>query len=50
MHQAEDLLKADLPISPLYFYVNKVVSKTYVKGAFTTVLGTVSFENAYVQK
>ena len=33
MHQAEDMLMADMPIIPLYYYTRPIGIKDYVKDA-----------------
>jgi oligopeptide transport system substrate-binding protein len=50
LRSAEDLLMTDMPIIPIYFYVNVAMIKDYVKGTRKSQLGFVFFENAYVQK
>lgn len=50
MHQAEDMLMADMPVDPIYYYTNVVCIKNYVKGVHKSPLGFVIFDNAYVTK
>lgn len=50
LHQAEDILMADMPIIPLYYYKNIVCIKPYVKGTRKSVLGFVFFDKATVEK
>lgn len=50
MRDAETILMTDMPIVPIYFYVNVAMIKDYVKGTRKSQLGYVFFENAYVQK
>ena len=48
LHQAEDILMNDMPIMPIYFYVNQNVMKPWVKGAVRSPLGFIDFSGAYV--
>lgn len=50
MRDAEAILMNDMPIIPIYYYVNVAMIKDYVKGTRKSQLGYVFFENAYVQK
>jgi oligopeptide transport system substrate-binding protein len=50
MHQAEDILMEEMPIMPLYYYVNVSAIKPNVKGVAKSQLGFVFFENAYLEK
>ncbi len=50
LHDAENMLMADAPIIPLYYYKNIAMVKDYVKGARKSMLGFVYFDKAYVQK
>ena len=49
MHQAEDMLMADMPVIPLYYYTRTIGIKDYVKGARVSVMNTIYFKNAYVE-
>lgn len=49
MHQAEDMLMADMPVIPLYYYTRPVGIKDYVKGYKVSVMNTIYFKNAYVE-
>lgn len=49
MHQAETILIKDMPIGPIYFYVNKSLIKPNIKGIFRTPLGAIYFDQAYVE-
>ncbi len=48
LHQAEDILMSELPIMPIYFYVNQNVMRPWVKGAVRSPLGFIDFRCAYV--
>jgi oligopeptide transport system substrate-binding protein len=48
LHQAEDILMNEMPIMPVYFYVNQNVMKPWVKGAVRSPLGFIDFGGAYV--
>ncbi|HBN27829.1 MAG TPA: hypothetical protein DHW76_07235 [Clostridiaceae bacterium] len=50
LHQAEDILMKDYPVCPLYFYVNQVVEKPYVKGVYKVPTGGIYFDNAYIDE
>lgn len=50
MHEAEKALMTEMPIMPIYFYVNNFVAKDYVKGMIQSPLGFIDFKNAYVEK
>ena len=49
LHQAEDMLMADMPVIPLYYYTRTIGIKDYVKGARVSVMNTIYFKNAYVE-
>lgn len=49
MHEAEDMLMADMPVIPLYYYTRVIGIKDYVKGARVSVMNTIYFKNAYVE-
>jgi oligopeptide transport system substrate-binding protein len=49
MHDAEDMLMADMPIIPLYYYTRVIGIKDYVKGARVSVMNTIYFKTAYVE-
>lgn len=49
MHDAEDMLMADMPVIPLYYYTRTIGIKDYVKGARVSVMNTIYFKNAYVE-
>ena len=50
LHDAEDLLMADLPVIPVYFYTNIVCYRDYVKDVRKSALGTTYFDNAFIQE
>lgn len=50
LRDAEELLMTDMPIIPIYYYVNIAMIKDNVKGVRKSQLGFVFFNDAYVQK
>ncbi|HHY62733.1 MAG: peptide ABC transporter substrate-binding protein [Bacillota bacterium] len=48
LHDAETILMTEMPIMPIYFYVNLTVIKPWIKGAFRSPLGFIDFSTAYV--
>lgn len=50
MHDAEKILMNDMPLIPIYYYVNNYVSKDYIKGLIQSPLGFVDFKTAYTDK
>ena len=50
MHAAEKALMEDMPIMPIYYYVNNYVLKDYVKGMFRSSLGPIDYKYATVNK
>jgi len=49
LHQAEDMLMADMPVIPLYYYARPTGIKDYVKGLKVSVQQTIYFKNTYVE-
>ncbi|MDR3596156.1 peptide ABC transporter substrate-binding protein [Clostridium sp.] len=49
MHQAEDVLMADMPIIPIYYYTQTKGIKDYVKGVRVNALGNIYFDKAYIE-
>ncbi|AWK50161.1 peptide ABC transporter substrate-binding protein [Clostridium beijerinckii] len=49
LHQAEDMLMADMPVIPLYYYTRTIGIKDYVKDARVSVMNSIYFKNAYVE-
>ncbi|MFH0794444.1 MAG: peptide ABC transporter substrate-binding protein, partial [bacterium] len=49
MHKAENLLISEMPICPIYFYVDNFLQKPYVKNVKRNVLGEMDFSGAYVE-
>lgn len=49
MHQAEDMFMNDMPIIPIYFYVNTLCINPKVKSFYKTMTGNVYFDKAYMQ-
>ncbi len=50
MHDAEKILMTEMPVMPIYFYVNNYVAKDYIKGIMRSPLGFIDFKNATVEK
>jgi len=50
MHQAEAILFDDMPICPIYYYVNLYVQKPYVKNVVRNPLGYIDFTQAYIER
>lgn len=49
MHAAEKILMDQMPIMPIYYYVNNFVLKDNIKGAFRSSLGPIDFKLATVE-
>ena len=47
MHKAEKILMEEMPICPIYFYVNSFCMKDNIKGVGISPLGFVDFSEAY---
>lgn len=50
LHDAEALLMEDLPVIPVYFYTNIICYRDYVKDVRKSSLGTMYFDNAFIQE
>lgn len=50
MHDAEKVLMDEMPVMPIYYYVNNYVLKDYVKDVFRSALGPIDFKKASVDK
>jgi len=50
MHQAEAILFDDMPICPIYYYVNLYLQKPYVKNVVRNPLGYIDFTKAYIER
>ena len=50
MHDAEKIIMTEMPVMPIYFYVNNYVQKDYVKGVIKSPLGFIDFKYATVEK
>jgi oligopeptide transport system substrate-binding protein len=48
LHKAEDILMEEMPIAPIYFYVDTYMEKDYVKGVVRNPDKSVYFHNAYI--
>lgn len=50
MHEAEELLLAEMPVIPIYFYTDPYMDRSYVKGVVHLPFGpSVEFKNASVE-
>ncbi len=50
LHQAEDLLMADMPIIPIFYYTNPMAVQPYVKGLRVSPLCFVYFDQVVIEK
>ncbi|MDI3270472.1 MAG: peptide ABC transporter substrate-binding protein, partial [Bacillota bacterium] len=50
LHDAEKILMEDMPIMPIYFYVNLFLEKDYVHDVIHSALGFVDFKNAWISR
>ncbi|WP_066894344.1 peptide ABC transporter substrate-binding protein [Clostridium nigeriense] len=50
MKKAEDMVMADMPIIPLYYYTKVKGAKPEVKGVRVSTLGHVFFDKAYIEE
>ena len=50
MHKAEDMLINDMPLIPIYFYVNTIAINPRIKGFYKTITGPLYFDKAYIQE
>ncbi|MCX7882993.1 MAG: peptide ABC transporter substrate-binding protein [Brevinematales bacterium] len=48
--QVEEILMRDLPVMPIYFYVNILMWKPYVKGIYMNALDLHPLKEAYLEK
>ncbi|MGL5439885.1 MAG: peptide ABC transporter substrate-binding protein [Filifactoraceae bacterium] len=48
--EAEKLIDSEMPITPIYYYVNAVMVRPTIKGAFKSSLGPMVYKNAYLEK
>lgn len=48
MHDAEAILMEEMPVCPIYFYVNKNLIKSKVKGIHVSLTGALTFDHAYI--
>ncbi|MDX7987434.1 oligopeptide ABC transporter substrate-binding protein OppA [Xenorhabdus sp. 12] len=48
--QAVDILTKDMPVIPVYYYVNAILVKPYIGGYFSDALGQTSTKDLYVIK
>jgi len=49
-YQAQDLLMADMPIIPIYYYSDIMMAKSYLVNWGRSVLGSVDFTHAKLEK
>ncbi len=50
MHQLEDILMAEMPVCPIYYYTQPVMVKSYVKDYVSIAVGGIDFKSAYIEK
>ena len=50
LYEAQDLFMYNMPIVPVYHYTDTMLVKSYVKGWGRSVLGSVDFSRAYIEK
>jgi oligopeptide transport system substrate-binding protein len=50
MYAAQDLLMADLPFIPIYYYTDTMMAQSYLKDWNRSILGTIDLTRAYIQK
>ncbi len=50
MHQLEDILMAEIPVCPIYYYTQPVMVKSYVKDYVSIAVGGIDFKSAYIEK
>lgn len=50
LHQAEDVLMEDMPLSPVYYYTQPMGVKSYVKGLKVSSLGFIYFDKVTLEK
>ena len=50
MHEAEAILMDQLPVMPIYYYVEAFLEKDYVKDVIYSSLGFIDFKYAWVAK
>jgi len=50
MHQLEDILMAEMPVCPIYYYTQPVMVKSYVKDYASIAVGGIDFKKAYIEK
>jgi oligopeptide transport system substrate-binding protein len=48
MHDAEKILMDEMPVGPIYFYVNKNLIKTKITGIHVSLTGQLNFDHAKV--
>jgi len=48
--QVEEIIMTDLPVMPIYFYVNILMWKPYVKGVYMNTLDLHPLKEAYLEK
>lgn len=50
MHQLEKMLMDEMPILPIYYYVELYLLKDYVKDVYVNPLGPVDFKHAWISR
>jgi len=48
-HEAEKIFVQDMPLAPIYFYVQPILYKTYVKGLATDPTGPPLLRNVWIE-
>jgi len=49
LYDALDVLMADMPIIPIYYYSDILMVKSYVKSWGRSVLGSIDFSKCYIE-
>jgi oligopeptide transport system substrate-binding protein len=50
LYDAHEIFMADMPVIPIYHYNDTLLIKSYVKGWSRSVLGSIDFSTAYIEK
>jgi len=50
LYDAQTMFMTDVPIIPIYHYSDIMLAKSYLKGWDRSILGTLDFTNAYIEK
>ncbi|HRY77688.1 MAG TPA: peptide ABC transporter substrate-binding protein [Candidatus Izemoplasmatales bacterium] len=49
LYDAQEVLMADMPVIPIYYYADILMVQSYVKGWTRSVLGTIDLTHAYIE-